>query len=110
MLSLLLKKQLMEVFRGYFYDAKKNRARSKAGTVAYILLFIGIMAGLLGGIFTYLSLSMCGAMSALGMDWLYFALMGLLSLGKILLSGWGNCNCMSWNGVCKLIGEKGENA
>ena len=38
------------------------------------------------------------------------ALIGLLSLGKILLSGWGNNNCMSWNGVCKLIGEKGENA
>ena len=32
MLKLLLKKQLTEIFRSYFYDAKKNRARSKAGT------------------------------------------------------------------------------
>ena len=30
MLKVLLKKQLAEVFKGYFYDAKKNRMRSKA--------------------------------------------------------------------------------
>ena len=30
MLKLLLKKQLLEIFRSYFYDAKKNKARSKA--------------------------------------------------------------------------------
>lgn len=30
MLKLLVKKQLTEIFRAYIYDAKKNRARSKA--------------------------------------------------------------------------------
>ena len=40
MLKLLLKKQLAEIFRNYFYDPKKNRARSKAGTAGYILLFL----------------------------------------------------------------------
>ena len=30
MLKLLVKKQLTEIFRAYLYDAKKNRARSKA--------------------------------------------------------------------------------
>ena len=30
MLKILLKKQLAEIFRSYFYDAKKNKARSKA--------------------------------------------------------------------------------
>ena len=49
MLRLLLKKQLTEIFRNYFYDPKKNRARSKAGIIGYILLFVIIMAGLLGG-------------------------------------------------------------
>ena len=57
MLSILLKKQLSEIFRGYFYDAKKNKARSKAATAAYMLLFAVIMIGLLGGLFTLLSLS-----------------------------------------------------
>ncbi|MDD6174756.1 MAG: hypothetical protein PUC59_03235, partial [Firmicutes bacterium] len=71
---------MAEIFRSYFYDAKKNTARSKAATTAYIVLFLGIMVGLLGGMFTFLSLSMCGALAAAGMDWLYFALMGLLAV------------------------------
>lgn len=80
MLNILLKKQMTEIFRGYFYDAKKNRSRSKAGTAAYLVLFVGIMVGLLGGMFTYLSLAICGALTAVGMDWLYLALMGLLAV------------------------------
>ena len=80
MLSVLLKKQMTEIFRGYFYDAKKNKSRSKAGTAAYLVLFVGVMVGLLGGMFTFLSLSICGALTAAGMDWLYFALMVLLAV------------------------------
>ena len=87
MLNTLLKKQMTEIFRGYFYDAKKNRSRSKAGTAAYIVLFVGIMVGLLGGMFTVLSLSICEAMAAAGMDWMYFALMGLLA---VLLGAFGS--------------------
>ena len=64
MLKLLLKKQLSEIFRNYFYDSKKNRARSKAGIVGYILLFVVIMAGILGGMFTALSLALCAPLSA----------------------------------------------
>ena len=33
MLKTLLKKQIGEIFRSYFYDAKKNKARSKASTI-----------------------------------------------------------------------------
>ena len=87
MLKLLLKKQLTEIFRNYFYDPKKNRARSKAGIIGYILLFVIIMAGILGGMFTVLCLTLCAPLSAAGMDWLYFALMGLLA---ILLGTFGS--------------------
>ena len=87
MLRVLLKKQLAEIFRGYFYDAKKNKARPKAAVIGYIVLFAAVMLGLLGGIFTFLSASICGAMSAVGMDWLYFALMGLLA---VLLGAFGS--------------------
>lgn len=80
MLKLLLKKQMTEIFRNYFYDPKKNTARSKAGIIGYIILFIAIMVGMLGGVFTYLSMILCAPLSAAGMDWLYFALMGLLSV------------------------------
>ena len=87
MLKLLVKKQLAEIFRNYFYDPKKNRARSKAGIVGYILLFVIIMAGMLGGMFAALSLNLCAPLSAAGMDWLYFSLMGLLA---ILLGTFGS--------------------
>ena len=80
MLKTLLKKQMMEIFRSYFYDAKKNRKRSKLSTALYIVLYVLIMAGLLGGIFTYLAFSICGPFTAVGMDWMYFALFALLSV------------------------------
>lgn len=79
MLKILVKKQLGEIFRSYTYDAKKNRARSKAATVGFIVLFAVLMVGVLGGMFTYLSLLLCAPMATGGMDWLYFTLMTLLA-------------------------------
>ena len=87
MLKTLLRKQMMEIFRSYFYDAKKNRQRSKASTAMFIVLFAFLMVGVLGAIFTYLSLSMCRPLADAGMGWLYFTLMGLVS---ILLGAFGS--------------------
>lgn len=87
MLKTLLRKQMMEIFRSYFYDAKKNRQRSKASTAMFIVLFAFLMVGVLGAIFTYLSLSMCQPLADAGMGWLYFTLMGLVS---ILLGAFGS--------------------
>ena len=80
MLKVLLKKQMTEIFRAYFYDAKKNKARSRGTTIAYMFLFVVLMVGLLGGIFAFVSLSLCGPLAAAGMDWLYFLLMGLMAV------------------------------
>ena len=80
MLKVLLKKQLFEVFKGYFYDAKRNKMRSKGGIIGYIILFLVIMVGFLGGMFTVMSLSMCGGLTEAGMGWLYFLLMGLIAI------------------------------
>ena len=80
MLKLLLKKQLMEVFRSYFYDAKKNKARSKGTTIAYIVLFVLLMVGVLGGMFAVLAATMCGQLVEMGMDWLYFVIMGMMAI------------------------------
>ncbi len=87
MLKLLLKKQLLEIFQVYFYDAKKNRARSKASTVMYFTLFFLLVFGILGGIFTFLSVKLCAPLTTVGMDWLYFALMGLIA---VLLGAFGS--------------------
>ena len=80
MVKILLKKQLTEIFRSYFYDAKKNKARSKAAITGYIVLFVILMVGILGGMFTFLSVSLCGALTAVGFDWLYFAIRGMLAI------------------------------
>ena len=80
MLKTLLKKQITEIFRNYYYDPKKNRARSKGATIAYIVLFVFLMIGLMGGMFTGLSLVLCSSFHEVGMDWMYFALMGLLAV------------------------------
>ena len=72
MLKTLVKKQLMEIFRSYFYNAKTNKKRSTAGIIAYILLFAALMIGL-GGMFTELSVSLCAPLTQAGMGWLYFA-------------------------------------
>ena len=80
MLKVLLKKQLAEVFKGYFYDAKKNRMRSKPAIIAWFVFFFIIMVGMLGGIFTAVSVSLCGALVSFGMGWLYFLLMGGIAI------------------------------
>lgn len=87
MLKVLLKKQLSEIFRSYFYDQKKNKARSKGTVIAYMVLFVVLIAGVLGGMFAGLSILLCGTMVAAGMDWLYFTMMGLLA---VLLGAFGS--------------------
>ncbi len=80
MLKVLLKKQLSEIFRGYFYNPKTNKAKSKGATVGSLIAFGLLMFGLLGGIFTGLAVSLCGPLIAAGLGWMYFALLALLSI------------------------------
>ena len=87
MLWVLLKKQLAEVFRSYFYNAKKNRMRSKWAIAGWIIFFILIMVGFLGGMFTFLSLTLCGGLTQTGLGWMYFLLMGGIA---IILGAFGS--------------------
>lgn len=80
MLKILLKKQLMEIFRSYFYDSKKNRRRSKASTIGFLVMFFCIMVLLLGGMFTGLSAALCGPLTSAGMGWFYCTIMAMLAL------------------------------
>ncbi len=87
MLKLLLIKQLFEIFSPYFYDAKKNKARSKVSTAMYFALYALLIVGLLGGMFTFLSVKLCQPLESAGLGWLYFALMGLIA---VLLGAFGS--------------------
>ena len=80
MLKILLKKQIAEVFRTYFYDAKKNKMRSKGAIIGWFIFFIAIMVVLLGGIFTGLSYSLCAGFTEAGMGWMYFLIMGGIAI------------------------------
>ena len=80
MIGLLVKRQLAEVFKSYFYDAKRNRMRSKATVAAWFALFAVIVVGLLGGMFATLSLTLCDGLVGAGAGWLYFAIMAGLAV------------------------------
>ena len=80
MLKTLLKKQMAEIFRNYFYDPKKNKMRSRGATIAYIVLYALLMVGLLGGIFALMAVGLCGPLVEGGMGWLYYLLMGLIAV------------------------------
>ena len=87
MLKTLLKKQMAEIFRNYFYDPKKNKMRSKSATIAYIALYVLLMVGLLGGMFALMAVGLCGPLAEAGMDWLYYLLIGLIA---VLLGTFGS--------------------
>lgn len=80
MVKVLLGKQFAEMFRSYLYDAKKNKARSKLSTTLYFVFFAVLLVGVIGGMFTFLSITMCSPLSTAGMGWLYFAIMGILAI------------------------------
>lgn len=87
MLKTLLKKQMTETFRSYFYDQKKNKPRSRGGTIALFSLFVLLMVGFMGGLFTLLSVMLCETLVALELDWMYFSLLGLIA---VLLGTFGS--------------------
>ena len=80
MLKTLVKKQLMEIFRSYFYNAKTNERRSKGATVAFIVLFAAVMIVVIGGMFFGMSFALCAPLAQAGMSWLYFAIMSLMAV------------------------------
>ena len=80
MLKQLVKKQMAEIFRSYLYDAKKSQKRAKGTVILYFALFVFLMVGVLGGMFTFVAMMLCDAMAAVDMGWLYFTLMGLVAI------------------------------
>lgn len=80
MLKTLLKKQMLEINRSFFYDARKGRNRSKKGAILYIIFFALLMVGYLGGLFGFLAHSIVFALTGSGLGWLYFLIMGGIAL------------------------------
>lgn len=79
MLKTLIKKQLLEIWQGYFLDRKTGKARTKKGIILYSLLLAVLFLGL-GFAFYSMAGGLGAAILGNGFNWLYFALMGLLSM------------------------------
>lgn len=79
MLKTLIKKQLLEIWQTYYIDKKTGKARSKTGTVLFFVLLVMLFLGL-GFAFYSMAGGIGGAILGAGINWLYFALMGLLSM------------------------------
>lgn len=80
MVGILLKKQLAEMYKSYFYDAKKGTLRSKGAVFLRFAGFALLIIGVCGGLFGYLSYMLCEPLCALGLGWMYFVIMGLISI------------------------------
>ena len=80
MFGILVKKQMIEIFRVYFYDAKKNKKRSRISTILFFLMYVAIMAGILGGMFSFLSVQLCKPFAQVHMSWLYFLIMSMIAV------------------------------
>lgn len=79
MTKALFKKQMMEVFAWLFKDRKTGKLRGKSGIVGYVVLYI-ILFGSLGSMFYGAAYMLCAPLVAAGVGWLYWCLMGLLTI------------------------------
>ena len=80
MLKLLLKKQLLESFRGFFVNQKKNTGRAREVTIALILLYALLLVGVIGGFVGFLAYNLCSPLAEAGLLWLYHAIFALIAL------------------------------
>ena len=77
---LLIKKQLMEIFRAYFYNEKKQEQRSMSATIGMFVLFFVLMFLFLGGMFYALCSLILPSIVQLHIEWMFFEWMGLWTL------------------------------
>ena len=79
MTKALFKKQMMEVFSWIYRDKKSGKNRSKSGIIGYAALYLFVF-GFLGYIFFTVADMLCAPLIGVGLGWLFFALMGLISV------------------------------
>lgn len=79
MTKALFKKQMMEVFSWLYKDKKSGKLRTVKGLAVYVLLYL-IIFGILGTGFYFMATMLCEPLVTMGMGWLYWCLMGLISI------------------------------
>ena len=79
MIRALLRKQLRELGAAFLRSSKTGKARSRASAVGYALLF-ALLVVVLMLCFAGMALPLASVLLPAGLDWLYFASMGLTVL------------------------------
>lgn len=79
MLKTLLKKQFLELNTFYFQNRKTGKMRSKGGIIGMIVLFIFVFASV-GFAFYGMGILLADTFIGMGLDWLYFAIMGTVAV------------------------------
>ncbi len=79
MFKTLLKKQFAELFQSYFINKKTGKARSSKSAVGFIVLFVFVLISL-GFSFFALAGGVGAGILGHGADWMYFSLIGILSV------------------------------
>ena len=80
MIKILMKKQLKQLFSGFFVDRKTGKSKSKGAAVFGIVIYIALILGCMGSMFGSVAYSMCAQLCAVGLDWMYMAMMAMMSL------------------------------
>lgn len=80
MLATLIKKQLFEINRSFFVNAKTGKKRSQSSSVILIVLYALLMVFIIGGMFTGLAIGICKPLTDAGMGWLYFAMFHIIAI------------------------------
>ena len=79
MLKALLKKQFLELNTFYFQNKKTGKNRSKGGIIGMIVLFVLLFASI-GFAFYGMDSLLCASFLPFNMDWMYFAMTGVLAI------------------------------
>ncbi len=79
MIKALFKKQMLEVFSWIYRDRRTGKNRSKQGTLLFVLLFLFLFYSF-SMLFYMVADTLCVPLTAVNLRWLFFALMGLLSV------------------------------
>lgn len=75
MLRALLKKQLLELNTWLFFNKKTGKRRGR-GDLLLLLFGYTLLMALLAAFFGFTAYSLCAPLVAVGLDWLYFTLVG----------------------------------
>ena len=75
MIRILMKKQLKQLFSGFFVDRKTGKSKSKG-----IISYVAVLQGCMGAMFGMEAYSVCEPLCSAGLDWMYMAMMSMMAL------------------------------